>query len=357
MPAMDALHTKNLLIDDLEHGGLRSYLRSFVESVEGRHTFPEKDGLPTPLAFPGTYAQGVDGDALADTLANILRGGEAYYIDSHMLPLITAAAESMPEEDVRLSDLPSEYGFMLIPGGISKIDIRFMQLKLNALIWNRRGNGVDLHWLTDKYDMTDSQNVVMAEKYAKRYASIPRFTVVQSTRIEFDAPLPLSTGPDFVLPPEVANQIRIHYTDSGDLSMWVPEGYSAPELQERINAAGIRTDSVSRWLLTTWRLMQQSITSVVTEEPPRQLRRQLERKNLPSQHVTVITLRRSSIKGDGTTEVEWTHRWLVRGHWRNQPCKDENGEWIHRLIYIHPYVKGPEDAPLLIREHVYSLAR
>ena len=30
---------------------------------------------------------------------------------------------------------------------------------------------------------------------------------------------------------------------------------------------------------------------------------------------------------------------LVSGHFRLQPCKDENGEWTKRLIYINPYAK------------------
>jgi hypothetical protein len=30
---------------------------------------------------------------------------------------------------------------------------------------------------------------------------------------------------------------------------------------------------------------------------------------------------------------------LVSGHFRLQPCKDENGEWTRKLIYINPYAK------------------
>lgn len=30
---------------------------------------------------------------------------------------------------------------------------------------------------------------------------------------------------------------------------------------------------------------------------------------------------------------------LVSGHFRLQPCKDENGEWTRKIIYINPYAK------------------
>jgi hypothetical protein len=39
---------------------------------------------------------------------------------------------------------------------------------------------------------------------------------------------------------------------------------------------------------------------------------------------------------------EWSCRWLVRGHWRQQWCP---GRREHRPIWITPYVRGPGDKP------------
>jgi hypothetical protein len=36
-------------------------------------------------------------------------------------------------------------------------------------------------------------------------------------------------------------------------------------------------------------------------------------------------------------------RWLVGGHWRNQPCGP--GRTDRRLTFISPYIKGPDDQP------------
>src|ERR1044072_2305074 len=40
-------------------------------------------------------------------------------------------------------------------------------------------------------------------------------------------------------------------------------------------------------------------------------------------------------------QVDWAWQWAVRGHWRDQPTKDG-----YKLIWIHPFIKGPEDKPL-----------
>lgn len=70
--------------------------------------------------------------------------------------------------------------------------------------------------------------------------------------------------------------------------------------------------------------------------------------------VTFVDLRRvreaSVDPGDGSREYK--HRWIVRAHHRAQwyPSTQE-----HRLIWIPPYIKGPDGAPML--EHVYRVKR
>jgi hypothetical protein len=73
--------------------------------------------------------------------------------------------------------------------------------------------------------------------------------------------------------------------------------------------------------------------------------------------VRVVQLRRSEPNSrlDVRTHqpVDWSCRWIVGGHWRNQPYKDST-----KLIYIMPYVKGPEDKPLRVPTHtVYQVSR
>lgn len=46
----------------------------------------------------------------------------------------------------------------------------------------------------------------------------------------------------------------------------------------------------------------------------------------------------------------YSHRFVVRGFWRNQPCGPGNSE--RRLTWVAPFIKGPEGAPLVERETV-----
>ncbi len=59
-----------------------------------------------------------------------------------------------------------------------------------------------------------------------------------------------------------------------------------------------------------------------------------------------VMLRRALIKreqGDQGSSVQWTHQWLVSGHWRDQWLPSSGS---HRMTWIAPYVKGPPDLPL-----------
>lgn len=56
-------------------------------------------------------------------------------------------------------------------------------------------------------------------------------------------------------------------------------------------------------------------------------------------------------------EKKWglSVRFMVRGHWRNQACGAKMGQ--RRPVYVAPYLKGPEDAPLKTSETVFVWRR
>jgi hypothetical protein len=140
--------------------------------------------------------------------------------------------------------------------------------------------------------------------------------------------------------------------------------------------------NILRVIHATWFLMGQTITSQTDADIDRATRKRAGRANLPPR-VTVIDLRRTEgSRGDGESLVEWTHRWLVRGHIRWQPYGprevdhehvlgdqdvDEDGAFrpclVHgcdhyvRRLWIAPYVKGPAGAPLITSKKVYALRR
>lgn len=54
-------------------------------------------------------------------------------------------------------------------------------------------------------------------------------------------------------------------------------------------------------------------------------------------------------------EVDWSHRWEVRGHWRkiSRIGKNRAGQYgIQGLTWVVPHVKGPEDKPVVKKQRV-----
>jgi hypothetical protein len=75
------------------------------------------------------------------------------------------------------------------------------------------------------------------------------------------------------------------------------------------------------------------------------------------QTVTCASLRRQRYLSEADREAEardYSHRWIVRGHMRNQPIGPRNasGGQKHLRVWIAPYVKGPENKPLILKDRV-----
>lgn len=118
-------------------------------------------------------------------------------------------------------------------------------------------------------------------------------------------------------------------------------------------------ETAHRTLAAIWVLLRQRLAVATPAQASRPARRRIGRA-MPERSlddVAVITLRRPAQDASEAPEhrsVEWNHRWLVDGHWRQQwyPSLDD-----HRPVWIAPYVKGPEDKPLVAKARVYSWER
>lgn len=94
---------------------------------------------------------------------------------------------------------------------------------------------------------------------------------------------------------------------------------------------------------------QQHLLTAAPERPDRASRRRLQAQGWthdPLIRVVKLRAREHVAQGVGEGEsaaVDWSCRWVVRGHWRAQffPSTQE-----HRPIWIMPHIKGPEDKPL-----------
>lgn len=124
--------------------------------------------------------------------------------------------------------------------------------------------------------------------------------------------------------------------------------------------AGEWRDETGR-LLKRCAFLASPYTTHVEHGLPRHIRRQMQRageRPLFEQNqasVRVVELRRESVKHEPTgehREVDWRHQWWVTGHYRAQWYASEQA---HKVIWIAPYLKGPEDKPII--DKIYSVVR
>jgi hypothetical protein len=123
-------------------------------------------------------------------------------------------------------------------------------------------------------------------------------------------------------------------------------------------------EKIARFVLAAFAWLNQKVVVVDDGHIERHRRKEYERvMNRKQPTVKVIQLRKREDAPkddetddgiDGTREVkkiDYACRWVVTGHWRNQACGKQFAE--RRLVFIHPYVKGPDDKP--VKESVPTL--
>lgn len=290
----------------------------------------------------GFLAQSTTEAECADALRNEVQRwsmADLYFVTSEMTSLALEAAKSIPTFSLLPSDLPSPHGVMYFEHGVGSStnkDYGVMETPYVAVSWgpvtlggtNTAGAYEERRHVWVSF-FTDARAVAWQMAQAKvpqgkRAKYLSEVTQLGPLSYDNEVLLPFTTNPELT-PPDVSEF-------SGD---------------------SLRGSSLL--VLTAWLLMQQPIACVAEEVPDRQTRRRMERRGVSDlEPVRVITLRhqRSASSGDGSREFH--HRWMVKGHWRNQWYASQER---HVPIWISPHIKGPEGAPILGGEKVYSWSR
>lgn len=250
---------------------------------------------------------------------------ELFFVTEDMTALAVTAGASLPSHMIRSDDLPSPFGVMFFARPIDTSETREH---------NRRTAITCCTW--GHLNITDQSGSRTRGVWISLWADM-RFTANQAvqagrwTRAEADHLVR-------VRPP-------IGYDDE---VYWLFD--SMGDWQEGAMARCAAT------VRAAWLLMAQEVASVRKVQPRRSELRALRRKSLDLNRVRIVSLRHRKHEsvGEHGEGREYTHRWLVRGHWRKQWYPSEQR---HIPIWINAHVKGPEGAPLMSREIVNVWSR
>jgi hypothetical protein len=324
---VQVLDERAILRDRLSTRAYQRYMTNFVTDVMRKHVGPEY-----------TNGQGhPDGRAFTTREVVRLNMSEAYFVTAEMMPLVRWASAGLDNTDSFAHDLwPTDHGFVIFEDSLITREMWGRTVTTCAMSWGRlvaNGRpGTLVVFYTDINDPRDEVNKdVLTSNRRQELADMGRLHV---HHIQFIADSQLA-GPPVIVP-------------EADYAKWaVGTGQTLAS----------EVDNDTRFILALLMMLNQTVTSLKEAEVDRRTQKRMGRMNLPSR-VTVVQLRRTAgSRSEGESMVEWSHRWVVRGHWRNQPYKAEDGSVTYRKIWIAPYIKGPEDMPFKQSEKVYSLSR
>lgn len=264
--------------------------------------------------FNGTVNAEVRADddvaaALAQQARHLSVGGLTC-ATSDMAALATAAGRSLEQVDLCAENRPSGTGLLVMDGGVGRVPYEDgLCIPIDAVSWGPSDGGLMVTLWLARYQIEQAAaatgNTLMSENVAPLvpmvWGSIP-------TR-----PYPVA---------EVCEEMR----------------------------------TIVATMAAAWHLMRQpTLTDRQRLPADRNVRRAYARAGRPEPEVTIVDLRAlyRPTDPDHKPDVEpgrYSHRWVVRGHWRDQAHGPERS--LRKRIWIPDYLKGPDGAPLLVRERV-----
>lgn len=265
-----------------------------------------------------------------------LRFGETFAVSAEICELITAAATSLPEFDLHATDMPSQRGFVWLEEPLLlHDDTAGRPIVIKALGWAAA--------VSTENTSDDRPALVISDEDASSKpfgVAVAIWTDPKDSRDHMYEDLPFEYRTE--LPPLFILNVQPH--------RW----------EERVADLDLTGAQIIRWLYTLWRFSQEKFIDHRMVMPDRPAQKRAIRAGRPTQEVRVIRLRkrddhhRSDTDPLDDDDILWSHRWLVKGHWRNQYFPSRDG---HAPVWISGYVKGPEHLPLLVKDTVFQVDR
>lgn len=313
-------------------------------------------------AVQGDQQARSQGAAVIEGLRLTLPSAEAFHVNRELGTLVQYAASQLDDLDrIDRTIQPSRAGIARFEGGLPFYDVRGRKMLISWAIWAP----VLVQYARPRHDSNEPFEA----------------TVVYLFNDHIDEPDEIYhlIGTDAVAgdyPPEAADELkrmlgRWGFIGANNLYDGMRLGpaqmTTSPEHAAQILADGdTPTDFTNplRLIHAFWLLLGQTVTASEPAHITGRRRKKATLHGIPPR-VTVIQLRRTEgSRSDGETLVEWSHRWVVRGHWAWYHCgpnhpyaqEAEPGKFMCRL-WRAPFIKGPAGKPLITPEHVYALHR
>lgn len=285
---------------------------------------------------------------------------EPISVDRDMMTVCEAAVAGFRPEPLATTDLLTQNGMLLLPRSLSVVDPSGNRLSWRLAVWfpyqrldaNGKVTDTGLH-LVLFHDVKDPDDIDNKPggffEYLKKTGQKWTCDFIPTHVVDWP------WGTDLASRAEGHSVISTGYAAEPDRPI-IGIGEDGEEVHSLVKRSPGETGrDVHQQIQGIWRLLMQHIAVRSSVQPARQERKRVAR--LPSYNITFVRLRRpESERGDTEpTTVHWSHRWLVGGHWRNQWYPSLG---LHRQVWISPYVKGPDDLPLVASKgRVFRLDR
>jgi len=253
-----------------------------------------------------------------ESIAAGLFNAEPIHVDPDMMTLWEAACDGFEEEPLQESDLLTTSGFVWLPRPHTITDAHGKNITHRAFLWH-------------PVESEDARDPGAGRRYGVALYLFHRLGDPDDWDIDY-----LKTGSWGSASLRTGDLILDHV---------YPWMFGTPPPPKPPLGKPATHD-----LQVLLRLLQQTIVTHAPGRPTRPVRRRCKRYEFPERNVVVVRLRRPTTPTGDESEprpVEWSHRWLVGGHWRNQWFPSLG---VHRQVFISPYVKGPSDKPLIPRK-------
>lgn len=245
---------------------------------------------------------------------DLIGAADLWWVHEDMTRLAVEAGKSLPRFRCHPGMLPSPVGLMAwaTPVHVTHSELLGAEFRARAVAWLADDDGV---WLISYDDTGDMPNPMGVGRL--------------STRLGW-----LSESVSIYLP--WRDELEFKFSDS-------------PARNEVHNA------SSAQCAVATWLLIGQSLATVTAAPDPRPVdARRLRRRGHPASSARIVSVTAATHPpaAVGAAGREYLHRWLVSGHWRQQPWGP--GGRYRRPKWIEPHMKGPDGAPLLHTERVFT---